>query len=107
NLITQHTFSYPMSGFFLVRRELFRSIDGRDLRPRGYKILVYVYAKAVQQFGRDELRVAELGYEFSNRTHGRSKLSLKVILDYFVMLVALRFVPRDRVPRPRWSPSLP
>jgi len=105
--ITDTPFSDPMSGFFRVRRELVRSIDSRDLRPRGYKILAYVYAKAVQQFGRNELRVAELGYRFSNRAHGRSKLSLKVILDYLVMLVSLRFAPRDRVPRPRWSPSLP
>jgi len=96
-----------MSGFFLVRRELFRSIDSRDLRPRGYKILAYVYAKAVQQFGRNELRVAELGYRVSNRAHRRSKPSLKVILDYFVMLVAVRFAPRYRAPRPRLSPSLP
>jgi dolichol-phosphate mannosyltransferase len=84
-------FSDPMSGFFLMRREVFNSIDEGDLRPRGYKILVYLYAKAAQEFGRDELRVREVGYEFAERANGRSKFSLKVIFDYLRMLLELSF----------------
>ena len=84
-------FSDPMSGFFLMRREVFKSIDECDLRPRGYKILVYLYAKAAQEFGRDELRVREVGYEFAKRANGRSKFSLKVIFDYLRMLLELSF----------------
>lgn len=98
--------SDPMSGFFLMRREIFQLIDKSDLRPRGYKILVYLYVKAAEQFGRKTLRLAEVGYQFANRLHGQSKVSLKVMVDYFLMLVALRFAPRAGIARPRWSHAI-
>lgn len=84
-------FSDPMSGFFLMRREIFSSIDEGALRPRGYKILVYLYAKAAREFTREELRVREVGYEFAKRANGRSKFSLKIIFDYLRMLLELSF----------------
>jgi dolichol-phosphate mannosyltransferase len=95
-------FSDPMSGFFLVRRKVFQSIDA-DLRPRGYKILIYLYAKAAQRLGEDALRLVEVGYQFAGRAHGRSKLSFGVIFDYFLMLVGLRLGARDGGRRPQWS----
>ena len=97
--------SDPMSGFFLMRRGIFQAIDDSDLRPRGYKILIYLYTKAAQQFGRNGLALAEIGYEFSNRVHGRSKLSLRVMVDYFLMLIGLRLNGEAPIQprRPRWS----
>ncbi len=101
--LAKTSFSDPMSGFFLMRRAIFQLIDGRNLRPHGYKILVYLYAKAMQQLG--ALNVAEVGYEFGVRTRGRSKLSIKVVAEYLMMLVGLRFGQRTRRARlrPQWS----
>ncbi len=96
-------FSDPMSGFFAVRREVFESIDDGDLHPRGYKILIYLYVRAVQRFGKSAIRLRELGYQFANRQRGRSKLTPRVMLDYFLMLMELRFKTPFRVARPRWS----
>lgn len=97
------SFSDPMSGFFLMRRAIFQLIDEPDLRPRGYKILVYLYAKALRQLA--ALKVAEVGYEFGVRTRGRSKLSMKIIAEYLMMLIGLRFGGRLRRarPSPEWS----
>jgi len=104
--MTNTPFSDPMSGFFALRREVFEMIDGVDLHPRGYKILVYLYAKAAQRLGPKALRLAEVGYEFSRRARGRSKLSVKVIIDYFVMLIELRFDTEVGEMQPRWSHAL-
>jgi dolichol-phosphate mannosyltransferase len=100
--ITNTPFSDPMSGFFLVRRELFQAIDD-NLQPRGYKILIYLYAKATQRFGEEALRLVEVGYQFARRAHGRSKLSVAVIIDYFLMLLGLRFGAKSGGRRPQWS----
>jgi len=99
-------FSDPMSGFFALRREVFDSIDDFDLRPRGYKILVYLYARAAQLFGKQAIRLRELGYHFANRERGKSKLTAKVMLDYLLMLLELRLKVPFRVARPRWSHAI-
>jgi dolichol-phosphate mannosyltransferase len=103
--LAEMSFSDPMSGFFLMRRAIFQLIDEPTLRPRGYKILIYLYAKAMWQLG--TLKVAEIGYEFGVRTRGRSKLSIKIVVEYLLMLIALRFgawLQRAR-PRQEWSPA--
>jgi dolichol-phosphate mannosyltransferase len=101
--LAQTSFSDPMSGFFLMRRAIFQLIDEPDLRPRGYKILVYLYAKAMRQLA--ALKVAEVGYEFGVRTRGRSKLSIKIVAEYLMMLIGLRVGARLRRVQPRqdWS----
>jgi len=86
-----------------VRREVFESIDDGDLHPRGYKILIYLYVRAVHRFGKSAIRLRELGYHFANRQRGQSKLTASVMLDYFLMLMELRFKTPFRVARPRWS----
>src|ERR1041385_6485505 len=101
--IAKVPFSDPMSGFFLMRRGIFQAIDNNELRPRGYKILIYLYTKPARKFGRQSLSLAEIGYEFSNRVHGRSKLSLRVVIDYFFMVIGLRLSGEAQVQhrRPR------
>jgi len=98
-VLAQTSFSDPMSGFFLMRRAIFQLIDADDLRPHGYKILIYLYAKAANALG--PLKVAEVGYEFGLRVHGRSKLSIKIVAEYLVMLIGLRFGARARASRLR------
>jgi dolichol-phosphate mannosyltransferase len=95
----------PMSGFFTMRRELFVALDDWALRPRGYKLLLYLYSRALSCFGRDKVRLGEVGYEFGQRQHGRSKFSPKVIFDFIVMLFDLRLHSRHQIGRPALLPA--
>lgn len=70
----------PMSGLFLVRRD---RIEGVDLRPTGYKILLEVLGRCPLR------RVEEVGYTFQDRRGGASKLGPAVMLQYIVHLLAL------------------
>jgi dolichol-phosphate mannosyltransferase len=82
--------SDPMSGFFAMRRQMFTAIDDWALRPRGYKILLFLYARAAGHFGAQKIRVKEVGYQFGRRQHGHSKFTPKVVFQFLGMLVHLR-----------------
>ena len=82
--------SDPMSGFFAVRRDVLLEAAPR-LSTVGYKILLDLVASHPRP-----LKVAEVGYTFSNRVAGESKLDEMVALEYLELLLdkALgRFVP--------------
>lgn len=106
-LVANVSLSDPMSGFFVMRRELYQAIDDGGLQPRGYKVLLCLYARAMQRFGADRLRLSELGYRFGSRKYGRSKLSSEVILEYLVMLIELRLSAGREATRVAFSPALP
>lgn len=73
--------SDPMSGYFMLRRNC---IAGETLNPVGYKILLEV-------IGRGEMRsIAEVGYVFSERKEGESKVTWKQYVDYIHHLIRLR-----------------
>ncbi len=73
--------SDPMSGYFMVRRS---SIAGVTLNPVGYKILLEV-------IGRGKIgEIAEVGYVFSERVQGESKVTSKQYIDYIQHLLRLR-----------------
>ena len=74
--------SDPMSGFFAMRREAFENV-ARDLSPDGFKILLDVVASA-----RGSLRIAEEPYVFAARTHGESKFSLRIALEFLGLIAA-------------------
>jgi dolichol-phosphate mannosyltransferase len=74
--------SDPMSGMFVVRAA---AISGVELSPLGYKILLEVLAR-----GRIE-QVAEVPYEFEERTRGASKLGARQYAEYLAHLVRLVF----------------
>ncbi|MGH9601782.1 MAG: polyprenol monophosphomannose synthase [Terriglobales bacterium] len=61
----------PLSGCFALRREL---IQGVELKPLGFKILLEVLMRA------PITRVAEVEYVFAAREAGKSKLSARVAL---------------------------
>ncbi len=67
----------PMSGFFVVRRAC---IDGIDLQPQGFKILLEILVK-----GRIQSAV-EIPFQFATRQSGKSKADFKVALHYFTLL---------------------
>lgn len=73
--------SDPMTGFFLVDRT---RIDLAPLRPRGFKILLEILA-------RQQLRAAEIPFDFAERTAGSSKASVRQGARFLAQLAALRF----------------
>jgi len=73
--------SDPMSGYFIIRRS---AIQGVELRPLGYKILIEV-------LGRGRCRwIGEVPYVFRERVEGESKVSRKIYLEYLQHLLRLR-----------------
>jgi dolichol-phosphate mannosyltransferase len=74
--------SDPMSGFFMLRRELVERIAPR-LSTQGFKILLDIAVTA-----RDSLRIIELPFTFRQRLYGESKLDAGVALEYLGLLLA-------------------
>ncbi len=80
-LIAGASVTDPMSGFFMIRREIVSHLAPR-LSPDGFKILVDVILSADGQ-----LKIVEIPYRFRKRLAGESKLTPLVGLD-FLGLVA-------------------
>src|SRR5258708_6246831 len=74
--------SDPMSGFFMLRRELVERIAPK-LSTQGFKILFDIVVTAG-----DSLRIAELPYTFRARIYGESKLDAGVAFEYLGLLFA-------------------
>ncbi len=77
--------SDPMSGFFILRKEV---ISNKALTPLGYKILLEVLAKGEYR------KIAEVPYIFSKRKKGGSKAGLRQYLISFIYLLRLRMQSR-------------
>jgi dolichol-phosphate mannosyltransferase len=71
----------PMSGFFVMRRSFLERVL-RRLYGRGFKILLDLIAAA-----RGEVRMQELPYSMRGRLHGESKLSARVIAEFFMLIL--------------------
>lgn len=79
--LTRTPMSDPMSGFFMIRRDVFlAALPG--LSSVGFKILLDIAASAPEP-----LRVAEVPYTFRVRRHGESKLDTLVLWDYLQLLL--------------------
>jgi dolichol-phosphate mannosyltransferase len=74
----------PMSGFFLLRRSV---VEGRALKPLGYKILLEVLARGNYK------RTVEVPYTFEERARGGSKMGLAQVWRFFIHLLRIRFTP--------------
>jgi len=81
--------SDPMSGFFLVRRELFDEIADR-LSPDGFKILLDMIVSVRQSPKRRNrpLKIAEVPYTFRARNAGTSKMSFLVAMQFLGLVVS-------------------
>ncbi|MBQ1880094.1 MAG: hypothetical protein II156_00490, partial [Lachnospiraceae bacterium] len=86
------------SGLFMFRKGM---LDGADLRPIGWKIMVEVLAMCEYRL------VIEIPYEFHDRNAGESKISKKVSMQYMEQLKDLRGreIRHDSVIVTRWSPA--
>ncbi len=72
--------SDPMSGFFMLRRELFEEV-GPKLSGQGFKILLDFFLSAERK-----IRFAEVPFTFRSRMAGESKLDVKVMWELVEML---------------------
>jgi dolichol-phosphate mannosyltransferase len=86
-LVLHASLSDPMSGFFMMRRESFDEVV-RSLSLQGFKILLDLFTSAPRP-----LRYAEIGYEFTARQHGESKLDTMAAWE-FGMLVLDKLIGR-------------
>jgi len=73
--------SDPMSGFFVVRRTYLEKVLHR-LYGRGFKILLDMIAAA-----RGNVRIREVPYRMRSRLHGESKLSARVVAEFFMLVL--------------------
>jgi dolichol-phosphate mannosyltransferase len=71
----------PMSGFFLLRRELFEKLAAR-LNGQGFKILLDLVLASPTK-----LNIVEIPYKFRPRAAGESKLDALVMAQFAGMLV--------------------
>ena len=72
----------PMSGFFMLRRDIVDKIAPR-LSRQGFKILLDIVASSPAT-----MRIREVPYVFGPRLHGQSKLDSLVVLEYIELLIA-------------------
>jgi dolichol-phosphate mannosyltransferase len=82
--------SDPMSGFFMIRREVVEETV-HDLSGVGFKILLDILASSQRA-----MKVLELPYEFRIRTAGQSKLDSAAMIDFGTLLLDKtvgRYVP--------------
>ncbi len=70
----------PMSGFFMVRREVFQS-SVRRLSSMGFKILLDILASSPRP-----LRVKEIPFHFRQRGAGQSKFDALIGWEYLMLL---------------------
>jgi dolichol-phosphate mannosyltransferase len=79
--VHEHNVSDPMSGFFMLKRELLnRTI--RDLSAVGFKLLLDILATV-----KEPIVICEEPYTFRNRTAGESKLDSLVLWDFGMLLL--------------------
>jgi dolichol-phosphate mannosyltransferase len=81
NLVLKADLKDPMSGFFLLRREVLHEAV-RNLSGIGFKILLDIFASAPRS-----LKFKELPYTFRPRHAGESKLDSMVAWEYLMMLL--------------------
>jgi dolichol-phosphate mannosyltransferase len=79
-LICKTEIADPMSGFFMLRRELFEA-SVRHLSGQGFKILLDLLASSPRP-----VRLKELPFEFRTRQHGESKLDTLVAWEFGMLL---------------------
>ena len=93
-MILSQPVSDPMSGFFMLRREVF-DLTVRNLSGLGFKILLDILATAKHE-SLQPLKIVEVPYHFRNRVAGESKLDEMVVWEYAMLLADKtigRYVP--------------
>jgi dolichol-phosphate mannosyltransferase len=81
-LVLRADISDPVSGFFMIRRDLVERVAPR-LSNQGFKILFDIIASQPTP-----LRVAEAPYVFAERQAGSSKLDGRVVIEYLGLILS-------------------
>jgi len=84
-LIIKQDLSDPMSGFFMLRRDVFERVV-RRLSAKGFKILLDIFASSPRP-----LKTVELPFTFGSRIKGESKLDTMVAWEYLMLLLDKMF----------------
>jgi dolichol-phosphate mannosyltransferase len=88
-LVTGKALSDPMSGFFVMRRDVFDEI-APSLSNEGFKILLDIIVSADRARARrgKELRIGEVPYTFRPRHAGESKMSSLVVVQFLGLVLS-------------------
>jgi dolichol-phosphate mannosyltransferase len=88
-LLTGKALSDPMSGFFLMRRDVFDEI-APALSSEGFKILLDIIVSADRARARrgKALRIGEVPYTFRPRHAGESKMSSLVVVQFLGLVLS-------------------
>ena len=89
SLLTRTKISDPMSGFFLMKREVFQEV-APHLSREGFKILldIVVSATRIRRAQGRTLRLGEVPYVFRPRHAGESKMSPIIVLQFLGLLLS-------------------
>jgi dolichol-phosphate mannosyltransferase len=89
HLVTGETLSDPMSGFFLMRREVFDEVAG-SLSNEGFKILLDIVVSVSRRRKAEgqDLKIGEVSYTFRQRNAGESKMSPLVVVQFLGLVVS-------------------
>jgi len=87
--LTGTNLSDPMSGFFLMRREVFDEVAPK-LSDDGFKILldIIVTAMRFRKANGQALTVGEVPYQFRERHAGTSKMSPLIVVQFLGLLLS-------------------
>ena len=70
----------PMSGYFVLDRKFFNRVEKR-LNGKGFKILLDLFLSS-----KEKVKFKEYPYSFRKRNAGESKLGMKVIWEFLILL---------------------
>ena len=89
NTLTGVKLSDPMSGFFLMRREVFDEV-APNLSDDGFKILldIIVTAMRYRKANGQALAIGEVPYQFRERHAGTSKMSPLIVVQFLGLLLS-------------------
>jgi dolichol-phosphate mannosyltransferase len=89
NLVTGTRLSDPMSGFFLMNREVFEEV-APTLSRDGFKILLDIIVSATRFRSREDrqLKLSEVPYTFRERHAGESKMSPLIVVQFLGLLLS-------------------
>ena len=92
NLFSSIKLSDPMSGFFVIKKDLFLKIS-KNLSTDGYKILADIILNIP-----NNVIVNQIPINFKERNAGKSKMNLKVLWDLLIVIIysfLKKYVPRE------------
>ena len=84
NHVLRRQLSDPLTGFFLMERNLFTAIS-HQVRGAGFKILVDV----IYNLRDKNIKIAETQIQFQERMHGESKLDSGVMIEFVDQMIGL------------------